>query len=108
MRYDMTIQGGVTGAMWWPTGVRAGRSFSISARDMDSLDARMDSPSLRELLLHVLSDEGGDYQGAEFTSDAVLTVRGVARTREWPLTAFPSVRDLIAVDTFAGDFVGEE
>lgn len=109
LHYDITLHGGVTGAMWWPVGVAGGKSVRI---DLTREEALMESPTLRELLDHVLMRQGGDFQGATFTGDTFIEVtsRKADRrhTRSWDITSFPSVADMVSADVYLGDFMGED
>ena len=108
MIYDMRLSGGITGKMWWPTGAQGITPINL---DLTREAARMDNPTLRELLLHVLAENGGNFQSSEFTADSFITVTsrkpGQKRWRDWELSVFPSIRDMLNPDVGTYDFTGE-
>lgn len=109
-KYRMRLIGALTGPIWWPSGAIAGRQIDV---DLVSEAGRMDNPTLRELLLHIVHERGGDFQGCDFTSDTEIVITrdraqrtgfNTIRSRYWPITAFKSVADMVKADTYAGDF----
>jgi hypothetical protein len=107
LHYDIRLSGAITGALWWPVGVAAGVDISI---DVTREAARFtEAPTLRELVLHIIGERGGDFGGdVRLTEDTTLTVtsrsNGRSRSRDWPITAFPSIADCVALEAFSFDF----
>lgn len=113
-----TLQGGLCGSLWWPVGQLAG--FPIT-EDMRARFARFAHPdagdhiTFRDALLSVLSERGGDFQGASFTEDTELVLRMEKRdgsrsrivVKGIPLSSLPDCADLVRAEAFAGDFNGE-
>jgi hypothetical protein len=112
-QYDIALQGGLCGNIWWPN-ARCGKDISI---DLSRKIGRFtDKPTMRDLLLHVLMERGVDFQTARFTEDTEIVVtrekqsdnRRSTQSRYWPITAFKSVSDLVEKDTFTADFCNED
>lgn len=117
MTTTYTIEGTVTGELWWPTGVPAGKQVSrtfershATLRDMVG-----EAATLRDMVDAITLAEGGDFSTApRLTSDTRLivtrerrsgtTVRTVERT--FDLARFPSIADYIAPDLYGSDFDG--
>jgi hypothetical protein len=107
LHYDIKLYGAITGNMWWPVGEPAGKDICISLSN--EADRFTDTPTLRDLMLHVITEHGGDFGGdVRFTEDTTITVTsratGRSRSRDWPITAFPSISDMVAKEVFSGDF----
>lgn len=106
-----TLEGSLVGSIWMPA-IEASKPFMV---DLDRERHRFtERPSFRELLLHILMEEGGDFQNPSFGIDTTVTVTGcktvgkkqVRTSKTYELTDFPSVNDL--VDETAPIFSGEE
>ena len=109
------VSGAICGAIWWPVGEICGLPVNADIRREFS---RCSEPaSFRDVLLLILNEKGGDFQGAEFTADSVVRVERIGLDRK----GFRSVHvweraigdlldcdDLVRADTFAGDFMGDE
>lgn len=107
--YKITLSGGVCGKLWMPA-MTGGMDINVNlSREIDRFT---DKPTLRELLLHVLMEHGGDFQSASFTVNTDIVVsrevvtsdrrRMVSRT--WSIGAFKSVTDLVDPDAYSSDF----
>jgi len=63
----------------------------------------MDNPTMRDLILHVISEHGGDFQYCHLDTNAVIEItratgkdgRRTVRAREWTITAFRSIQDAV-------------
>jgi hypothetical protein len=114
MSIEIFVDGAVCGSMWWPN-APAGRFVRASISDQRD---RYSEPgaTLRECLLSILMEESRDFQSGEFTADTTITARStsytdgrrVTRERYWPITAFPSISDLISPDVHSWDFCAED
>lgn len=101
-KYNMVLRGQLRGPIWWP----AGRTFTKDLDiDLGRYAARFDrGVTLRQLLLSIQMEQGGDFQSCDFTAETEIIVSsdtGVhngyrnMRYRYWPITAFKSVHDLV-------------
>jgi hypothetical protein len=118
--YDITLRGGICGAIWWPYGAKCGMNLSVNlSREI----ARIHSPdgsrvTLRNAIKLVLCEKGGDFQSARLTGDTEICVTAYRtsesqritseRTRYWLVTAFPSIAYYVDTDTHSSDFNSEE
>jgi hypothetical protein len=109
------ITGAVCGSMWWPN-VLGGKPFRADLRPLFKRFAT-DDVSLRDALLLYLSENGGDFQNAEFTADTRIVVirkrvdgpsRYTTHVREREVLDMPTVADLVNADTYTGDFLGDD
>lgn len=107
---SITLYGGVTGNLWMPSHVRGCKRLRVN---LENERARLTGkPTIRQLLLYLLMEHGGDFQNAKFTCDTVVQFvrtkqegrRTVKRIREVDLDKFKDVSDLIAEGVFEGDF----
>lgn len=109
--YSYRLQGALTGSTWWPTGAHCGFTIDYNLNRECGRITPADGLTLRDALLFLLGEHGGDFQGAEFTEDTFLTVtrysNGQRSSRDWSITAFPSVSDLVAKDVYSSDFCDE-
>lgn len=115
---SLEIRGGICGAIWWPHGQVCGyphRRFDVYREQARFSD--QDSVTLRDIVEHILMENGGDFQNAMFTADTeiIATVhragkRGYrcTRTRAFPLSMFPSVADYVDSDHYSHDFGMED
>jgi len=111
------ISGGICGHLWMPA-VMAGKTTRKSLRGPFGIMDRFTEPaSLRDALLLLLSEDGGDFQDAAFTADTrIVVIRkrndGPGRTTvhvwERELPEISSLSDLVNLDAYTGDFMGEE
>lgn len=117
--YEMTLRGGICGAIWWPMGAKCGMDLSVDlSREMSRITGGDGKPTLRDVISLVMCEKGGDFQGALLTGDTEIAVTSYRagpdqritdkRTRYWPVTAFPSIADYVDADTFTGDFHGSD
>ena len=112
MTIEISISGHAFGPMWMPCCTAL---IKLSGNLNDLEDRFGDRLTLREFVMHVLHDGTRDLQHAKFTADSAIvvtswqhsstsTTRAVCtRTREWPLTAFPSVADMVAQEVNTWD-----
>ena len=111
------VSGGICGDLWWPSGQLAGKPFRTSLRGPWGIMDRFTEPvSFRDALLSLLAEEGGDFQGAAFTSDISITVirrkieapgRYTLHVWERELSQLASCADLVNDDAMTGDFLGD-
>jgi hypothetical protein len=115
MTYQTTaayLSGAVCGAMWM--GGKGGLPLNANLRPEF---ARQSEPaSFRDVLLSILSEKGGDFQGPAFTADSVVRIERIGQdargfrsvhVRELDLTAI-GCGDLVDADAYVGDFLGED
>lgn len=110
------ISGAICGALWWPAGALAGTPVNINLERERHRFADRAGLTFRDMLLHVLAEKGGDFQGAEFSADTVIRVErvkveGSMRTvhvREREISQIKGCDDLVNAEAYAGDFFGED
>lgn len=112
--YDVKLIGGLTGKIWWPVGAQCGFPIRIDLKE--EAQRFSEKPTLRELVLHLFRERGGDFQSTELTADTVIVVsrcevrqEGSKRVtthvcREWPITAFKSIKDCVNSEVYSTDF----
>jgi hypothetical protein len=96
-KVEFTVTGYVVGPIWWPVGEECYKHFSYN---LTCEDERFTEPAtLREHVLSITND--GDFQYSEI-ADGFLTATirkpGRARSRNFPLDMFPSIKDCIKDD----------
>ena len=96
-RVTYTVRGTLAGAIWWPIGERATKTFEYRTTDRPD--------SMRELVESVLGAEDGDFSDApRFLDDSVLTItrwRSDGRghvSRSFYLSSFRSLADYVLPD----------
>lgn len=103
--YDLTLSGGITGTMWWP---QAEGAISFRLDLSREIGRFTEKPTLREALLHVLMEKGGDFQNSVFTADTCLTITARKpdrmKSRTWEITSFPSIADMVNAEVYHSDF----
>ena len=110
------LSGAICGAIWWPVGAKCGKPLNVN---LDRVRHRFSDKSgltFRDMLLHILSEEGGDFQGAEFTADTVIRVERVAMTpngrmihvREREISELADLSDLVDANSYVCDFMGDD
>lgn len=109
------VTGGICGKIWMPETL-AGMPCHFDAKRER---ARFSEPkaSFREILLHYLTENGGDFQNARFTFDTAVVVisrtrasdgqRSRVRTRHYLVTSLPDCADLVAENELA-EFMGDD
>lgn len=111
--YDITLRGGICGAIWWPVGAKCGSDLAVDiSREMGRITGG--KPTLRDVIELVMCEKGGDFQMARLTADTEILVtsrrltdgRTKTHTRYWSVTAFPSIADYVDAETCTGDFCG--
>lgn len=112
------IRGGITGDMWWPVGVPGARELDarLSRNEHEPFTAHIAHGELRDSLDTLLGREGGDFKGARFTGDTMITIchvrdsgpRRNVRERSFALADMPSLADLVEADIYVTDFMGED
>jgi hypothetical protein len=113
--YDITLRGGICGAIWWPMGAKCGSDLNVDlSREIGRITGG--KPTLRDVIELVMCEKGGDFQNALLTADTEIAVTAYRtgpdqritskRTRYWPVTAFPSIADYVDAETHTGDFCG--
>lgn len=110
-KYPIRLTGGLIGPIWWPSGRVCCALITLDLRHeaSRSLDRNV---TLRELLLSIQTERGGDFQHCQFTGDTELTISRTKRTERmttttqctWKLTSFKSVSDLVAGDQYSSDY----
>ncbi len=111
------ISGAICGHMWMPDSM-GGKPFRKSLRGTWGILSRFTEPaSFRDALLLLLSEEGGDFQDAQFSADTCLTIvrkRTIApykyevHVRERELADLKDCADLINAEAFTSDFFDED
>jgi hypothetical protein len=111
------ISGGICGDLWWPQTL-AGKPIRKPLRGPWGIMDRFTEPvSFADALQSLLMEDGGDFQNARFTSDTRITIvrkrfdgNGRYSLHVWDreITAIRDCADLVNVDAFTGDFLGED
>jgi hypothetical protein len=109
---DISISGYLVGGMWWPAGVTGYKRVAYS---VTREDGRFSEPgTLRDHVLHLLMEQGGDFQGAELahaeiivTAEKISDSRHTIKRRYFPITMFPSISDCVNAD-WEGPDSGED
>lgn len=110
---SVRINGAICGHMWMPnsmgsSGYRQVDVENVLARFSDSSDATM-----RDVVLHTLMENGGDFQDARFAADTDIVITRVRRlgtmnhathSRVIPLAKWADCADLVHADVYASDF----
>lgn len=112
------VSGGICGEIWWPSGALCGTTISANLRGPWGIMDRFSEPaSFRDALLHLLRDNGGDFQSAEFTEDTVIRVerREILSPGKYRVHVFErqigqlkGCADLVREGAYTCDFMGEE
>lgn len=114
MHVDIELHGYVCGKIWWPVGAKCGKPLRM---DLKRERGRFtEKPDLRDLIGHVLCENGGDFQFAMLTADSEIVFRiarqdgnrRAVKTISRPVTDFPSIADYVDAETESFEFVGEE
>lgn len=66
------ISGAIYGALWWPAGAEAYIPVKANMRGAFGIMGRVDG--LDSALELFLNENGGDFQGAQFTADSELVI----------------------------------
>lgn len=111
---EVSVSGYICGNIWMPD---AKCGMPINASITDQRD-RFSEPgaTLRDCLDSILMKNGGDFQCTMFTADTVIIVKSESatktsrsvRTRYWDITSFPSVADLVDMESYGSDFCGDD
>jgi hypothetical protein len=113
-QYNITLRGGLCGAIWWPVGAKCGMDLNVDfSREASRIVG--DKVTLRDVIELIICEKGGDFQEALLTGDTELCVtvqrlsdgRRKSHTRYWPVTAFPSIAEYVDAESFSYDFNGE-
>lgn len=110
------VSGAICGPIWWPAGAKCGTLFK--SRDLRDERKRFinSNRTFAEMLDHLLTENGGDFQHARFTSDTVIrierrAVNGLGRYRvhvkEFELGNLPALADYVDAESYVCDFLGE-
>lgn len=76
---DISIKGYLIGAIWWPVGEECYKPISYS---VTREDGRFSEPgTLRDHVLHMLMEHGGDFQNARVAGEIVVTSEMVSDNR---------------------------
>jgi hypothetical protein len=94
----------------------AGKPLNKDARGPWGFFTRLEQPSFRDALLHLLMEEGGDFQDAAFTADTVFRIERRRQTDkgyevhvwEREIGQLPDCADLVHADAYTYDFMGED
>lgn len=109
------LSGAVCGPIWWPVGAMCGRPLRKDLRGTWGFMPRDGQQwSFHDALLSLLSQEGGDFQNAQFAADTVIVIvrkkffapgRYAFHRREIEIAKLAP--DLVA-DAYSSDFMGED
>ena len=101
----ISLAGHLVGSIWMPA---MECSQYISADLTREQERFTEKPTLRELLLHILMEHGGDFRSASFSRETTITLETTqprkdgkgyrTRRRCYELTQFPTVADLVDVN----------
>jgi hypothetical protein len=105
------LVGFVVGSIWWPAGAECFKPLSY---DISREDGRFSAPA--DLRTHVLAaTNDGDFQSCSIADGRLIATierqsgtSRVTRTREFPLSMFPSVADCLHPDADWLPDYGEE
>jgi hypothetical protein len=109
------VSGAICGHMWMPDSM-------AGIPDNHNLRAQFDrfsggGATMRDALLHILMERGGDFQDARFSADTVIRVERRAvdapgqyrlHVKERAIAELPGLSDLVHADAYTGDFCGSE
>ncbi len=107
------LSGAVCGALWSSNLHKAGLPLRV---DLRSPFNRIDGASFRDVLELILSEKGGDFNDAAFSSDTVVRIerrrvdapgRYSVHVRELALSNI-GCGDLVDADALASDFFGDD
>ena len=110
---EIYFSGGICGRMWMPS-VMAGKPHNQSARGVLGFFDKGDS--FRDALNTILKRKGGDFQNPLFTSDSEIVVirrkqiaPGRYEIHRWArqIHQLPNCADLVNMDQYTSDFLGE-
>ncbi len=120
MKYTTTaayVSGAICGAIWQPGFDNCGIPFRSDVRRQIERFSNPSGTTFRDVLLHMLMENGGDFQNPEFTSDTVLRIERRAHEPngkgyrvhvfERKLSALRNCADLVRPDTFTVDYLGD-
>lgn len=107
MNIEITLEGYLIGETWMPSIVCA-KALNVNltrerGRVCDSRHPVGFKASLRDVIELVVSENGGDFQHCKLTKDSFIQARIRSasnsrvkiRSRDWPITTFPSLKDYI-------------
>ena len=106
------ISGAICGPMW--SGPKGAIPFRTDIRR--DFKRAGDGATFRDVLLLLLAERGGDFQGAAFTADTTIRIErrtpcanGAYRVhvREREISAITDCADLADADAWTGDFMGD-
>ena len=110
------ISGGICGHLWMPD-APAGKPFRADVRPVIDRFSDPRGVTFREVLLHMLMENGGDFQDATFTADTVLRIERrrvtapgqyTVHVRERTIDQLADCADLVESEAYTGDFLGDE
>lgn len=109
------LSGYITGTMWMPQckgGIPA--TFDIKRETARFSDETR--TTFRDVFLHILTENGGDFQDSRFTADTVLRVERIriegtmkhVHVFEREIGELTNCEDLVDAETYSGDFFNED
>jgi hypothetical protein len=106
------VSGAICGHMWMPDAM-AGKPFQGDIRRAIDRFSDPSGVTFRDVLLHMLMENGGDFQSASFSSDTVIRIErrcvdspGKYRVhvKELAIAEMADLSDLVEPDTFSCEF----
>jgi hypothetical protein len=111
---SVRLDGAICGYTWMPQSMAGIPTHA----NLQSEAARLATPpdSMRDILLHVLMEKGGDFQDARFSADTLIIVGhhwqsgpvSKSHARYVRVADWPGCEDLIHADADSSDFIPEE
>jgi hypothetical protein len=109
------VSGYITGKMWMPA-CKSGIPINSDYRREASRFADDSRTTFRDVLSHLLMENGGDFQDSLFSADTVLRVERLAvkgnyrklHVFERAIAELHDCADLVDADTYGWDFNEEE
>lgn len=106
------VSGAICGSIWWPAGQMCGKPYQRNLRSYAGLDG--DGESFRDCLLRFLTQDGGDFQNAEFSADTEIRIErrrtigpGKYSVRVKTIMVSDVAADLVNADAYTVDFMGD-
>lgn len=118
---ETSLQGAICGRLWMPA-VTGGRTHHENLRRRFDRFSDGRGATFRDALLSCLTENGGDFQNAQFTADTEIVIVRKARTptrvtrgEAWTVREYrrkvldlPDCADLVNADCDSADLYGDD